>query len=172
MLPSSIRTFISFTHAPSTPLSVLVARATAWLIASSKPCSEMALSSVTLAMLIRLCLLKPSLLIQWPCATFTAPDPWRRPSCPWLYPCAGPSVPPPSCRYLRLENHRPPSRGPWPCLGLPRPCPGCFSWASQPSQRCCHLMVILTRSAFSSHKPPRMPSRRSSQNLPSTHSGE
>src|SRR5215211_8500701 len=121
MLPFSIMTFMSLTHAPSTPLSVLVARATAWLIASSKPASEMALSSVTLAMLIRLCLLIPS-LASYPtaCAAFTAPDPWRHPSCPWLYPCAGPSVLLPSCLYLRLENHRPPSRGPWPCLGLPQ----------------------------------------------------
>ena len=47
MLPSSIRTFWSFTHAPSTPLSVLVARATAWFMASSKPVSEVALNSVT-----------------------------------------------------------------------------------------------------------------------------
>src|SRR5215212_7704318 len=59
MLPSSIITFMSFTQQPSTPLSVLVARDTACCMASSKPCSEMALSSVTLAMLIRLCLLKP-----------------------------------------------------------------------------------------------------------------
>src|SRR5215217_8010470 len=70
MLPSSIMTFMSFTQQPSTPLSVLVARATAWLMASSKPCSETALSSVTLAMLIRLCLLKPSLLIRWPAQRF------------------------------------------------------------------------------------------------------
>src|SRR3954452_21656004 len=52
MLPSSINTFWSFTHAPSTPLSVLVARATASLTASSKLVSEVALSSVTLATLI------------------------------------------------------------------------------------------------------------------------
>src|SRR5215204_6942166 len=108
----------------------------------------MALSSVTLAMLIRLCLLKPSLAV-YPIALrgFTAPDPWRRPSCPWLYPCAGPSVLPPSYPYLCLENHRPPSHDPWPCLGLPRPCPCRSSWASSSSQRCCHLLVILTRSA-------------------------
>src|SRR5215212_7713609 len=56
MLPSSIMTFMSFTQQPSTPLKVLVARATAWSMASSKPCSEMALSSVTLAMLMRSCL--------------------------------------------------------------------------------------------------------------------
>src|SRR5215216_3823382 len=56
MLPSSIVTFMSLTHAPCTPLKVLVARATAWSMASSKPCSEMALSSVTLAMLMRSCL--------------------------------------------------------------------------------------------------------------------
>src|SRR5215208_2587492 len=107
MLPSSIMTFMSFTQQPSTPLSVLVARATASFMASSKPSSEMALSSVTLAMLMRLCLPKPS-LAAYPkaCATFTAPDSWRRPSCPWLYPCAGPSVLPSSFRYLRLENHR------------------------------------------------------------------
>src|SRR5215218_10786993 len=61
MLPSSIMTFMSFTQQPSTPLSVLVARAMAWLMASSKPSFEMALSSVTLAMLIRSCLPKPSL---------------------------------------------------------------------------------------------------------------
>src|SRR5215203_1035044 len=58
MLPSSIMTFWSLTQQPSTPLSVLVARATAWLMASSKLCSETALSSVTLATLIRLCLPK------------------------------------------------------------------------------------------------------------------
>src|SRR5919112_3637826 len=52
MLPSSIRTFWSLTHAPSTPLSVLVARATASLTASSKLVSEVALNSVTLATLI------------------------------------------------------------------------------------------------------------------------
>src|SRR3954452_1937361 len=52
MFPSSIRTFWSFTHAPSTPLSVLVARATASFTASSKLVSEVALSSVTLATLI------------------------------------------------------------------------------------------------------------------------
>src|SRR5215211_8259147 len=52
MLPSSIMTFMSFTQQPSTPLSVLVARDTACCMASSKPCSEMALSSVTLAMFI------------------------------------------------------------------------------------------------------------------------
>src|SRR5829696_4253821 len=169
MLPSSIMTFMSFTQQPSTPLSVLVARATAWLMASSKPSSEMALSSVTLAMLIRLCLLKPS-LAAYPkaCATFTAPDPWRRPSCPWLYPCAGPSVLPPSFGYHRLENHRPPSHDLWPCLGLPRLCPCCFSWASLPAQRCCHLLVILTRSAFSSHEPRRTLSRRCFQTAPWT----
>src|SRR5918997_6113547 len=59
MEPSSIMTFMSFTQQPSTPLSVLVARATACPMASSKPCSEMALSSVTLATLIRVCLPKP-----------------------------------------------------------------------------------------------------------------
>src|SRR5215211_1929087 len=52
MLPSSIMTFWSLTHAPSTPLSVLVARATAWLMASSKPVSDVALNSVTRATLI------------------------------------------------------------------------------------------------------------------------
>src|SRR5215213_37308 len=52
MLPSSIRTFWSLTHAPSTPLSVLVARATASFTASSKLVSEVALNSVTLATLI------------------------------------------------------------------------------------------------------------------------
>src|SRR5215210_1297149 len=52
MLPSSIMTFWSFTQQPSTPLSVLVARATAWLIASSKLVSEIALNSVTRATLI------------------------------------------------------------------------------------------------------------------------
>ncbi len=31
---------VSFTQHPSTPLRVLVARATAWLMASSTPCSE------------------------------------------------------------------------------------------------------------------------------------
>src|SRR5215208_904521 len=55
MLPFSIMTFMSFTHAPSTPLSVLVARATAWLMASSKPVCEVALNSVTRATLIRIC---------------------------------------------------------------------------------------------------------------------
>src|SRR5215208_577751 len=55
MLPFSIMTFWSFTHAPSTPLSVLVARVTAWLMASSKPVSEVALNSVTRAILIRIC---------------------------------------------------------------------------------------------------------------------
>src|SRR5215208_8219611 len=52
MLPSSIRTFWSLTQQPSTPLSVLVARATASLIASSKLVSEVALNSVTRATLI------------------------------------------------------------------------------------------------------------------------
>src|SRR5829696_206435 len=55
MLPSSIMTFISLTQQPSTPLSVLVARATAWLMASSKLVSEIALNSVTRATLIRIC---------------------------------------------------------------------------------------------------------------------
>src|SRR5215212_564215 len=55
-------TFISLTHAPSTPLSVLVARATASLIASSKLVSDVALNSVTRATLIRICAsLRPSL---------------------------------------------------------------------------------------------------------------
>src|SRR5215210_2813033 len=62
MLPSSIRTFWSLTHAPSTPLSVLVARATASFMASSKLVSEVALNSVTRATLIRICAsLRPSL---------------------------------------------------------------------------------------------------------------
>src|SRR5215203_5683874 len=61
MFPSSMLTFISLTHAPSTPLSVLVARATASLIASSKLVSDMALNSVTRATLIFTCLPKPSL---------------------------------------------------------------------------------------------------------------
>src|SRR5215203_4862714 len=52
MLPSSIKTFWSLTQQPSTPLSVLVARATASLIASSKLVSEVALNSVTRATLI------------------------------------------------------------------------------------------------------------------------
>src|SRR5688572_8720989 len=52
MLPSSIMTFMSLIQHPSTPLSVLVARETAWLMASSKLLSEMALSSVTRATLI------------------------------------------------------------------------------------------------------------------------
>src|SRR5215210_6311565 len=63
MLPFSIRTFRSFTHAPSTPLSVLVARATAWLIASSNPVSEVALNSVTRATLIASASLGSSLLL-------------------------------------------------------------------------------------------------------------
>ena len=54
MLPSSIGTFWSLTYAPSMPLSVLVARATASLTASSKLISEVALSSVTRATLIRI----------------------------------------------------------------------------------------------------------------------
>src|SRR5215203_5944131 len=52
MLLSSIRTFISLIHAPSTPLSVLVARATASFMASSKPVWDVALNSVTRATLI------------------------------------------------------------------------------------------------------------------------
>src|SRR5215212_7861882 len=55
MLPSSIRTFWSLTHAPSTPLSVLVARATASFMASSKLVWDVALNSVTRATLIRIC---------------------------------------------------------------------------------------------------------------------
>src|SRR5215204_3117870 len=61
MLPSSIRTFLSLTHAPSTPLSVLVARATASFMASSKLVSEVALNSVTRATLIASASLAPSL---------------------------------------------------------------------------------------------------------------
>src|SRR5688500_1690935 len=62
MLPSSMLTFISLTHAPSTPLSVLVARATATLMASSKLVSDVALNSVTRAMLMVFAsLLDPSL---------------------------------------------------------------------------------------------------------------
>src|SRR5918992_3284457 len=52
MLPSSIMTFISLTQAPSTFLRVLVARAMPCWTASSKPCSEIALISVTVATLI------------------------------------------------------------------------------------------------------------------------
>src|SRR5829696_7897782 len=52
MLPSSIMTFLSFTQAPSTFLRVLVARAMPCWMASSKPFSEIALISVTVAMLI------------------------------------------------------------------------------------------------------------------------
>jgi hypothetical protein len=47
--------------APSTPLSVLVARATATLMASSKLVSDVALNSVTRAMLMVLATLTPSL---------------------------------------------------------------------------------------------------------------
>ena len=56
-------TFMSLTHAPSTPLSVLVARATASLMASSKLVSDVALNSVTLATLTELASLNPSLLL-------------------------------------------------------------------------------------------------------------
>src|SRR5215212_760329 len=63
MLPSSIMTFWSFTQQPSTPLSVLVARATAWLIASSKLVSEIALNSVTRATLIASASLHSSLRV-------------------------------------------------------------------------------------------------------------
>src|SRR5215204_833039 len=52
MLPSSIMTFLSLTQAPSTFLKVLVARAMPCWIASSKPFSEIALISVTVATLI------------------------------------------------------------------------------------------------------------------------
>src|SRR5215204_1749008 len=52
MLPSSIMTFLSLTQAPSTFLRVLVARAMPCWIASSKPFSEIALISVTVATLI------------------------------------------------------------------------------------------------------------------------
>src|SRR5215217_7087665 len=52
MLPSSIMTFISLTQAPSTFLRVLVARAMPCWMASSKPFSEIALISVTVATLI------------------------------------------------------------------------------------------------------------------------
>src|ERR687897_1276767 len=62
MVPSSMLTFISLTHAPSTPLSVLVARATASLMASSKLVSDVALNSVTRAMLMVCASLNPSLL--------------------------------------------------------------------------------------------------------------
>src|SRR5829696_7355803 len=62
MLPSSIRTFWSLTHAPSTPLRVWVARVTASLTASSKLVSDVALNSVTRATLIRICAsLRPGL---------------------------------------------------------------------------------------------------------------
>src|SRR3954454_23110119 len=64
MLPSSIRTFWSLTHAPCTPLSVLVARATASLMASSKLVCEVALNSVTLATLIDADPPFPSLVFQ------------------------------------------------------------------------------------------------------------
>src|SRR5829696_3750425 len=52
MLPSSIMTFWSLTQAPSTFLRVLVARAMPCWTASSKPFSEIALISVTVATLI------------------------------------------------------------------------------------------------------------------------
>src|SRR5215212_6404207 len=152
MLPSSIMTFMSFTQQPSTPLSVLVARDTACCMASSKPCSEMALSSVTLAMLIRLCLLKPWFAAHLIApATFTALSPWQRPSCPWLYPCAGPSVLQPSCLYLRSVNRRPPSHGPWLYPRLLRPCPCCSLWASRPSRRRFRIVLILTPWPLGAH---------------------
>src|SRR5215213_10449599 len=49
MLPFSINTFMSLTQALSTLRRVCVARLMAWLIASSKLWSDVALSSVTLA---------------------------------------------------------------------------------------------------------------------------
>src|SRR5215208_6921185 len=52
MVPSSIMTFWSLTQAPSTFLRVLVARAMPCWTASSKPFSEIALISVTVATLI------------------------------------------------------------------------------------------------------------------------
>src|SRR5918994_8014308 len=52
MLPSSIMTFLSLIQAPSTFLRVLVARAMPCWTASSKPFSEIALISVTVATLI------------------------------------------------------------------------------------------------------------------------
>src|SRR5215204_3684749 len=52
MFPSSIMTFWSLTQAPSTFLKVLVARAMPCWTASSKPFSEIALISVTVATLI------------------------------------------------------------------------------------------------------------------------
>src|SRR5215213_8221244 len=59
-------TFMSLTHAPSTPLSVLVARATASLMASSKLVSDIALNSVTRAMLTVSASLNPGSLLVSP----------------------------------------------------------------------------------------------------------
>src|SRR5918998_600306 len=52
MFPSWIMTFMSLTQAPSMFLKVLLARAMACWTASSKPCSEIALISVTVATLM------------------------------------------------------------------------------------------------------------------------
>src|SRR5919112_2737552 len=52
MEPSWIMTFMSLTQAPSMFLKVLLARAMACWTASSKPCSEIALISVTVATLM------------------------------------------------------------------------------------------------------------------------
>src|SRR5215216_973521 len=152
MLPSSIMTFMSFTQQPSTPLSVLVARDTACCMASSKPCSEMALSSVTLAMVIVCASFKPwfaaHLIVP---ATSTALSPWQRPSCPWRYLCADPSVLRLSCLYPRSVNRRPPSHGPWLYLRLLQPCPYCSLWASGSSRRRFRIVLMLTPLSLDAH---------------------
>src|SRR5215210_3224562 len=158
MLPSSIMTFMSFTQQPSTPLSVLVARATARLIASSKPCSEMALSSVTLAMLIGVCLLKPSLAaypialrdvycarsLAAPFLSLAVPLRWsERPSA-----------------FLSLSPLREPAASftrPLALSAAPSALSRLLSLGILTLQRCRHLVLILTRSAFDLHEPRRMP---------------
>src|SRR5918994_1760839 len=128
MLPSSVLTFISLTHAPSTPQSVLVARAMETLMASSKLVSDAALNSVTRAMLMVLASLTPSLplnargwssgtprqphlLMSRTAASFTASGPAALgplPSSAARSPCSGGRLPS-SARRPFSSAPRPPS---------------------------------------------------------------
>src|SRR3712207_5187666 len=66
MLPSEIMTFMSLIQAPSTPRSVLVARAMPCWMASSKLVSEIALISVTRATDIKPPFVSRSLHLLYP----------------------------------------------------------------------------------------------------------
>src|SRR5215217_5173459 len=116
MLPFSIRTFMSFTQAPSTPLSVLVARDTASLMASSKPVSDVALNSVTLATLMVIFLPNPWLAAHPVC---DPTEPLLNTKGPDPEGCPGPVIgggcrgggPGPHPRHIRWAQLKTPTSG-------------------------------------------------------------